>query len=159
AAYPRRGDPDRQRGRLGHRGGGRGADQLAHTYARIVRRGAVVGGGLRLRLRSACRRHRLMLRDRLRKRTSDWSGDRSWRHHPLNSLARDFGNEVVVAVVVKDRDTLPLRHSSDQQIREADRSYPPTAPQRPLDSQGTPPVLIVSGQPFVTGVPVRAQLI
>ena len=80
-------------------------------------------------------------------------------HYPLHRLAGDTRDQIEVTVVMEHRDAFPLRHGSDQQSREANRSDLPAAPQRGLHAQGTTPVLIVSGQPFVPSVPVGSQLI
>src|SRR5271166_5676812 len=47
-----------------------------------------------------------------------WDGA-AW-HDPSHWLSGYCGNEVVVAVVVQERDLLSFRHGGDQQIGEAD---------------------------------------
>ena len=87
------------------------------------------------------------------------SGHSSAGHHPLSCLAGDIRDEVIVAVVMEHGHPFPLCQGRDQQVREADRPHVPATPQRGLDVQGVPPVLIMSRQPLVTGVPVGAQLV
>jgi hypothetical protein len=81
-------------------------------------------------------------------------GDGSPGHDPPRWLPRDLRDEVVVGVVVQHRHTFSLGHGGDQQVREADCPDLSAAPQGTLDIEGPPPVFIVGGEPFVTGVAV-----
>src|ERR1700722_17319199 len=102
--------------------------------------------------RGACLAERLAVRgQRL------WDGPAG--HDPLGWLASDLGDDVVVAVVVQQRDAFSFRDCSDKQAREADRAHAPTAPQSSLDIKCAPPVLVVGGEPFVAGVAVSSLLV
>jgi hypothetical protein len=79
--------------------------------------------------------------------------------YPLHRLSGDLSDEVVVAVVVQQRYPFPLSDRSVHQVREADCSDPPAAPERGLDVKRTPPVLIVSCQPFITSASVGPHLV
>ena len=80
-------------------------------------------------------------------------------HDPLHWLSGHPGDEIVVAVVVQQRDTFPFGDCGDQQVREADGPDPSGAPQRGLHVQCTMPVLIMGGQPLIARVPVRPDLV
>jgi hypothetical protein len=80
-------------------------------------------------------------------------------HDPLHWLAGDLGYEVVVTVVVQERDLLPFGHSGYQQVGEADCPDLPFAPQRGLHVQRAMPVLIMGRQPLVAFFPVGSDLV
>src|SRR5215470_5658198 len=80
-------------------------------------------------------------------------------HYPLSRLAGDLCDQVEVAVVVHDGDALSLGDRGDQQVGEADRPDAPAAPQCSLHLLRSVPVLIVSGQPFITCISIRTYLI
>jgi hypothetical protein len=63
-------------------------------------------------------------------------------------------DEVVVGVVMQHCDTFPLGHGGDQKVGEADCPDLSAAPQCALEIEGPPPVFVVGGEPFVTGVAV-----
>jgi hypothetical protein len=75
----------------------------------------------------------------------------------LHSLSADLGDEVVVAVVMQECDLLPLCYRRDEQAGKADCPDPAAAPQRGLNLQRTPPVLIMGRQPLVTFGPVGSD--
>src|SRR5450631_3694422 len=87
------------------------------------------------------------------------SRDGSPGHHAGRGLAGDLRDQLIVAVVMEHGDAFPFRDGGDQQVREADRPGMSTTPQRRLYIQGTAPVLVMSGQPLIAGVPVSAQFI
>src|ERR1700722_14319916 len=87
------------------------------------------------------------------------SGNRSARYDPLRLLAGNLRDEVVVTVVMHNGDSFSFRHSCDEQVGQADRSAPTGAPQRGLDVERAPPVLVVSGQPLIASVAVGSQLV
>ena len=51
----------------------------------------------------------------------------------------------------------PLGHGSDKQVRETNCPDMPSAPQCGLHVQGAAPVLIMGGQPLISGTPVDAK--
>lgn len=77
----------------------------------------------------------------------------------MHRLASELRDQLVVTVVVQDGDTFSFGHCRDQQVRQADRPHAAATPQGSLDVKGTPPVLIVGGQPFIASVAVGSHLI
>jgi hypothetical protein len=86
-----------------------------------------------------------------------WDGA-AW-HDPSHWLFGDCGDEVVVAVIVQERDLLSFSHGGDQQIGKADCPHMPGAPQHALHLKGAVPVLVVGGQPFVAFFSVGSDLV
>jgi hypothetical protein len=87
------------------------------------------------------------------------SWHRPRRHDPLHRLPGDRGDQVVIAVIVHHSDPRSLSDRGNQQVRQPDRPHLPGAPQRSLDIQRTPPVLVMSPQPLITSVPVSPDLV
>jgi hypothetical protein len=79
----------------------------------------------------------------------DTSRHRAAWHDPLHWLSGYLGNEVVVAVVVQERDLFPFSDSCDQQVGEAHSPDPPAVPQHGLHVKRPMPVLIMGRQPLV----------
>ena len=79
------------------------------------------------------------------------SGDRAALNDPPGRLAAEFGNGVVVAVVVQDRDSTPLGDGGDQEIGARDGSHPARLPELFLDLECALPVDVLGGEQFVAG--------
>src|SRR5713226_10027750 len=92
-------------------------------------------------------------------RLAGWLRDSSAGDDPLRRLSGDLCDQVIVAVVMQHGDLFSLGDGGDQQIGEADRPDLPAAPERGLDIERAPPVLILCGEPFVSGVAVGSQFV
>jgi len=80
------------------------------------------------------------------------------RHYPLHQLSSDIGDEVVVAVVRRERDLLSFSDGCNQQVGEAHCPDSPGAPQHRLHVKGAMPVLLVDRQPLIAFFAVSSDL-
>src|SRR5262249_5646183 len=87
------------------------------------------------------------------------SRNRSWRDNPPHRLAGNPGDQVVVPVVMQDRDPLSFGDGRDEQVRQANSPHLPSRPQRSLDIECPPPIFVVGRQPLIASVPVGPNLL
>jgi hypothetical protein len=93
----------------------------------------------------------------LRRRARLRSRHGASRHHPLHWLSGYPGYQVVVAVVMKEGDSFPLRDSCNQQVGKADSPDPAAVPQLRLHIKRAMPVFVVGCEPLVACFPVSSD--